>query len=81
MDISISLPSEAELGQIRKAFGDEDIESFTIRVVSGSSWIMIDAHLHMDGYLFLALWRTTGAVHKVSRFGAVDDDPFIPGWS
>ena len=75
----IALPTEAETQQIYRALRDIEAERITIDM-RDSPWLMVEVWEHLKGTRKLALWRQTGAVHRVGPDGAVEDEPFLPGW-
>jgi hypothetical protein len=72
-------PTDGEFEQIQKALRDRDVNKLTIVAEVGSPWLQVDAWVHMEGELKLALWRATGAVYGLDSRGAVEEDAMVKG--
>lgn len=77
--MSLKMPTEAELDQIQRAFGEADIDHFVIKVDRKSPWIMVTAWDPEGAMLYLGLYRETGAVQRVDLTGTAPTAyPLIP---
>jgi hypothetical protein len=72
-------PTEDERQQVYKALHERDVTKLTLVAEIGSPWLQIDAWVHMEGELKLALWRATGAVYALDSRGAVEEDAMVKG--
>jgi len=68
-------PTPAEKHQIERTFGTRELERFYLTSIPGEPWLIFSAYVHLEGQEHYALWRATGAVHRITADGSVEDDP------
>lgn len=65
----VMMPTETELAQLQKAFGEADIDRFVLKIDRNSPWMMATAWDPTGAMMYLALFRETGAVQRVDLTG------------